>query len=432
MPNSSRLIHPVSGPIEAEVSVPGSKSDTNRALIVAALAEGRSVLTGALFSDDTRYMMDALRQLGFVVAADEPAHTLTVDGLGGHISADRADLFVGLAGTAMRFLTAFVALGQGRYRIDGTERMRQRPIQPLLDSLNQLGVCAVSEYGTGCPPVVVESKGMTGGTARMAGHQSSQYFTALLLVGPCTPKGLDIEVEGAMVHTPYIDLTATVMRRFGAMMRHENYRRLYVPGAQRYRATAYSVEPDASAASYFFAAAALTGGRVRVHGLGRECAQGDIRFVEVLEKMGCRVCREKDAVEVTGPSKLRGIDVDMGDISDTALTLAAIAPFANGPVIIRGLGHTRLQETDRVAAPVAELRKLGVSVEEHPDAIVIQPAAPHGGEVETYDDHRMAMSFALIGLRTPGVVILNPGCTAKTFPDFFERLDQATGQSSGG
>lgn len=428
MTDLSRDIHPVSGPINADVTVPGSKSDTNRALIIAALADGCSTLTGALFSDDTRYLMAALKELGFAVDGDEAANTITVTGLGGRIPASSADLYVGLAGTAMRFLTAFVALGQGRYRIDGTERMRQRPIQPLLDSLNQLGVKAFSELGTGCPPVLIESDGLTGGRARMAGSQSSQYFTALLLVGPLTREGIEIEVEGELVHTPYIDLTASVMARFGATMNHTDYRVLRVPGGQSYRAMGYPVEPDASAASYFFAAAAVTGGRVTVRGLGRDCKQGDIRFVDVLEKMGCAVNWECDSVEVIGPAQLNGVDVDMGPISDTALTLAAIAPFADSPVTIRGLSHTRLQETDRVAAPVAELRRLGVTVEEHPDAMVIHPSMPHGGRVETYDDHRMAMSFALIGLRVPGITILNPICVAKTFPDYFERLEEATSQ----
>jgi 3-phosphoshikimate 1-carboxyvinyltransferase len=424
MPLSSLDIQPVAGPVDAVVTVPGSKSDTNRALLAAALAEGRSRLRGALFSDDTRYMMEALRRLGFTVEGEEEARTIVIDGLGGRIPAAAADLFVGNAGTAMRFLTAFVALGRGRYRLDGVERMRQRPIQPLLDGLRQLGVEAFSEYGNGCPPVVVETAGIEGGKVRMAGHQSSQYFTALLLVGPYTRTGIDIEVEGAMVHAPFIDLTAAVMRRFGVAMRHEAYKRLHVPGGQRYRAMVYDIEPDASAASYFFAAAALTAGRIRVNGLGGECAQGDLRFVDVLERMGCRVRREAHFVEVAGPQQLHGIDVDMGGISDTALTLAAIAPFADGPVTLRGLAHTRHQETDRVAAPVNELRRLGIPVEEHPDYMVIYPSTPHGGRVETYDDHRMAMSFALIGLRIPGITILNPGCVSKTFPDFFDRLQE--------
>lgn len=424
---SSIEIHPLPFPLNAVVTVPGSKSDTNRALIVAALADGPSQLRGALFSDDTRYMVSALRTLGFAVITDEPACTIRIDGLHGRIPVSSANLFVGNAGTAMRFLTAFVALGQGQYRLDGTQRMRERPIQPLLDGLNQLGVRATTQYGNDRPPVIIEANGLQGGRVRMVGSQSSQYFSALLLVGPCTRDGMEIDVEDELVSRPFIDLTAAVMRRFGAAMHNEAYRRLIVPGGQRYRAREYDVEPDATSASYFFAAAAVTGGRVRVEGLGRDSAQGDLRFIDVLERMGCRVIRDDRSIDVIGPSRLRGIDIDMSEISDTALTLAAIAPFADGPVTIRGLAHTRLQETDRIAASVAELRRLGVRVDEFPDRMTIYPSLPHSGDVETYDDHRMAMSFALIGLRVPGIRILNPACVSKTFPDYFERLARLTG-----
>ncbi|MBI4552303.1 MAG: 3-phosphoshikimate 1-carboxyvinyltransferase [Candidatus Latescibacteria bacterium] len=419
-------IHPLSSPLDAVVTVPGSKSDTNRALIVAALADGSSQLRGALFSDDTQYMAGALRALGLTVLTDETAGTIRVDGQNGGVPVSSADLFVGNAGTAMRFLTALVALGHGRYVLDGTERMRERPIQPLLDGLNQLGVRATAQHGNGCPPVIVETDGLHGGRVRMAGHQSSQYFSALLLIGPCTRDGLEIDVDGDLVSRPFIDLTASVMRRFGAEMRHEAYTRLIVPGGQGYRARKYNVEPDATNASYFFAAAAVTGGRVRVEGLGRDSAQGDLRFVDVLERMGCRIIWDDRSIEVIGRSRLHGIDIDMSGISDTALTLAAIAPFADGPVTIRGIAHTRLQETDRIAAAVTELRRLGGGVDEFPDRMIIYPALPHAGDVETYDDHRMAMSFALIGLRVPGIRILNPACVRKTFPDYFERLARLT------
>ena len=423
---SSIDIQSVSGPIKAEVTVPGSKSDTNRALIAAALADGASVLHGALFSDDTRYMMSALRTLGFPVDADEQLHTISITGLSGRIPVSEANLFLGNSGTSIRFLSAFVALGRGRYCLDGIERMRQRPIQPLLDGLAQLGTKATSEQNNGCPPVVIETNGLNGGKVRMGGEQSSQFFTALLLIGACTEQGIDIEVEGRLVSTPYIDLTASVLHRFGVSMTHEDYQRLHVPGGQSFRAQTYEVEPDASAASYFFAAAAITGGRVRINGLGRHSVQGDIHFVDVLGKMGCTVSWGDDYVEVVGPQQLRGVDIDMESISDTAPTLAAIAPFADSTVTIRGIGHVRRKETDRIAAPVTELRRLGVQVEEYPDYMVIHPAAPHAGEVETYDDHRMAMSFALIGLRVPGITILGPDCTNKTFPGFFDLLDRVT------
>ena len=416
-------IQPLHHPPDTSVAVPGSKSDTNRALVIAALADGPTCLQKALFSDDTRYMSEALRRLGFAVEANHTARTFRVEGRNGRIPADSGDLFVGNAGTAMRFLTAFAALGNGRYRIDGVDRMRERPIQPLLDGLSNLGVEAVSEQSNGCPPVVVSSSGLTGGHTRMAGHLSSQFFSALMLIAPYTKDGVTIDVEGEMVSRLFLDMTVTVMGRFGVRVSHDNYQRIHIPGQQSYRAMTYHIEPDASAASYFFAAAAITGGKIRVEGLGKECAQGDLTFVDVLEKMGCRVNREEHATEVIGPGRLKGIDIDLSAISDTALTLAAIAPFADGPVTIRGLAHTRGQETDRIAAPTTELRRLDIEVEEHPDYMVIHPGTPKATAIETYDDHRMAMSFALVGLRIPGIKILDPACTAKTFPDYFIRLD---------
>lgn len=415
-------IDPLSQPPDAVVTVPGSKSDTNRAMLIAALADGPSQLTGALFSDDTQYMSQALQTLGFVVDARSETGTISVTGLNGRIPATSADLFVGNAGTAMRFLTGLTALGSGTYRIDGVERMHKRPIQPLLDGLNQLGVRATSERDNGCPPVQISSDGLAGGSVKMAGDQSSQYFSALMLIAPCTSSGITIDVEGELVSRLFIDMTAAVMNRFGADVSHESYRRIHVPGGQNYVAMKYDVEPDASAASYFFAAAAISGGRVRVEGLGADCAQGDLKFVDVLEKMGCIVTREARATEVIGPEQLRGIDVDLSAISDTALTLAAIAPFADAPVTIRGLAHTRDQETDRISAPTTELRRLGIIVDEFPDRMTIHPGVPIGGVVETYDDHRMAMSFALPGLLVPGISISNPDCTSKTFPDYFDRL----------
>ena len=416
-------IQPFAQPPDACVSVPGSKSITNRALVAAALAGGRSLLHGALFSDDTRCMLEALRALGLRVASDEAAATLAVEGAGGRVPSPAAELFVGNSGTTVRFLTALVALGHGRYRLDGIPRMRQRPIEPLLDSLRQLGAHAFSEQGTGCPPVVVQANGLTGGHARMRGDLSSQFFSALLLAAPVTRQGMEIEVEGELVSKPYIDLTAAVMRAFGASMSHDVYRRLRVPAGQRYQAREYEIEPDASNASYFFAVAAITGGHVRVEGLGRESAQGDYRFLEILERMGCRVERGADATEVWGPGSLQGVEADMKDISDMAQTLAALAPFAAGPTLILGIAHTRLQETDRVAAMVTELRRLGQSVEEYPDGLRITPAPVRPAELATYDDHRMAMAFALIGLRVPGIRLLDPACVAKTFPDYFSRLD---------
>ncbi len=409
-------------PVDATVWLPGSKSYTNRALIIAAMAGGESLVRSALFSDDTDYMASALRTLGIAVEEDVGAASFRVSGAGGGIPAGDAELFVGNAGTAARFLTAFVATGHGRYVVDGNERMRQRPIQPLLDALQQLNVRASAQLGNGCPPVVVEAAGLAGGKARIPGNISSQYFSALLMAGPLSRDGIELEVEGDLVSKPYTEMTLSTMLAFGAEGSNEEFRRFRVPGGQRYTGRGYDVEPDASGASYFFAAAAVTGGRVRVLHLGRDSAQGDLHFVDLLERMGCTVNRAGDYTEVIGTGVLGGIEADMADISDTAQTLAAIAPFATGPVTISGIAHVRGKETDRVAAMATELRRLGQRVDERPDGLTIHPAPVQPAEIETYDDHRMAMSFAVTGLRAHGVRIKDPGCVSKTFPDFWERF----------
>jgi len=418
-------IEPLVRPVDAVVEVPGSKSYTNRALLIAALADGRSTLRGALFSEDTERMADSLRRLGLRVEEDPADARYDVWGTGGRIPAASAELFVGNSGTTVRFLTAMLGLGHGRYLVDGVERMRQRPIQPLLDALQALGVRAVSTAGTGCPPVVVEADGMAGGEVSMPGDKSSQYFSALLMVGPLTRDGLTLHVEREMVSKPYIDLTANIMAAFGATMeRDADYRTLRVPGGQRYAPREYFVEPDASNASYFFGAAAITGGRVRVRNLGTGSAQGDLRLLDALEQMGCEVTRGVDEIEVKGPERLRGIQVDANAYSDMAQTLFAIAPFAEGPTEVRNISHTRVQECDRLSASAAELQRLGQEVEEYPDGLRVTPRPVTPAVVQTYHDHRMAMAFALVGLRAPGVSIADPGCTAKTFPDYWQRLER--------
>lgn len=415
-------IRPASQPIDATVVLPGSKSYTNRALILAAMAHGRSVLKQALFSDDTDYMADALRTLGIDVQQNRAAAEFVVNGGGGKVPVRGAELFVGNAGTAARFLTSFVALGRGEYLIDGVPRMRQRPIQPLLETLQQLDVDAQAVNGNGCPPVRVRTRGLTGGRARMRGDISSQYFSSILMVAPLSKQGVELEVEGDLVSKPYIDMTASTMAEFGATVENHGYQRFTVAGGQHYEGRRYDIEPDASGASYFFAAAAVTGGRVRVEHLGRGSGQGDLNFVDVLERMGCSVTKADDYTEVVGPAQLRGVEVDMGDISDTAQTLAAIAPFADGPVTIRNVANIRFKETDRVAAVATELRRLGIVVDERPDGLTIHPGAMTPAAVDTYDDHRMAMSFAVTGLKLPGLQINDPACVSKTFPDFWERF----------
>jgi 3-phosphoshikimate 1-carboxyvinyltransferase len=425
----SLLVQPVARPVEGDVRVPGSKSITNRALMLAALADGTSHLEGALFSDDTHYMSEALRQLQIPVRADAENELFEVDGQG-RVPAQSAELFVGNSGTSARFLTALVALGNGTFRLDGVERMRQRPIRDLLSALQQLGVDARDDLGSGCLPVTVRADGLRGGRCTMRGDASSQFLSALLMAAPLSENGIEITIEGDLFSIPYIEITLRMMQQWGAQVLHEQMRRFHVPGAQKYRAQNYGIEPDASGASYFWAAAALTGGRGRVFGIGENSLQGDAAFVDVLEKMGCAVVRGADFIEVRGPQKLRGVDVDMNAISDTVMTLAAIAPFADAPVNIRNVGHIRHKETDRIHAVVTELRRLGVRVEERADGLTIFPAsALQTARVETYDDHRMAMSFAITGLKSPGVTILDPGCVAKTFPDFFERLGKLCGMA---
>jgi 3-phosphoshikimate 1-carboxyvinyltransferase len=422
---------PVSRPVVGTAYVPGSKSITNRALLIAALAEGESTLTGALFSDDTRYMAAALNQLGIPVHGDRDAESFVVQGCDGEIPATEADLFLGNSGTSMRFLAAAVALGHGTFRLDGVPRMRERPISPLLEALARLGVDATSDEGTGCPPITVRADGISGDTTSLAGDKSSQYFTGLLMAAPYARNGMTIRVDGELVSKPYIEITADVMAAFGveAEIDDENWASFTVGPDQSYTGRQYQIEPDASNASYFFAAAAITGGEVRVEGLGSDSLQGDLDFVDVLEAMGCEIGMTENETVVKGPAggKLRGGEFDMQEISDTAQTLAAIAPFADGPVTIRGVAHNRIKETDRISAVATELRKLGQEVEEFEDGMTITPRPVTPADIETYDDHRMAMSFGVTSLRAAGIRILDPECTAKTFPDYFDRLIALTG-----
>jgi 3-phosphoshikimate 1-carboxyvinyltransferase len=415
-------ITPAPGPVHGTIRPPGSKSITNRALVCAALADGVSTLSGALDSDDTRVMIDSLERLGIHTKSDAARRMLRVHGCGGRIPNAKADLYIANSGTSVRFLTALVALGHGTYRLDGTRRMRERPIQDLLNGLAQLGVDAVSETGNGCPPVVVRADGLQGGAARVRGNISSQFLSGLLLAAPYADQPVELVIDGELVSKPYIEITLAVMRSFGVAVDAGDLARFAIP-RKHYLASDYAIEPDASAASYFFATAAITGGEVTVEGLNRDTLQGDIRFCDCLEQMGCQVRYERDRTTVTGDA-LRGIEVNMNAISDTVQTLAAVALFASGPTTITGVAHIRHKETDRIGNLAIELRKLGAQVDEFPDGLRITPAELHGAPMETYHDHRMAMSLSLVGLRIPGVVILDPKCTEKTYPDFFNDLRQ--------
>lgn len=428
--SAARTIVPLAAPPDATVAVPGSKSLTNRALVMAALADGRSRLINALFADDTVVMVESLRRLGFAVDVDERALEMRVEGRGGIIPAGAADLFVGGAGTAARFLTAMVCLGSGRYRLDGTARMRERPVGDLVDALTTLGASVTATRGS--LPLLIEARGLRGGRAAVRGDVSSQFVSAVLMAAPYAAGDVELLVEGRLVAAPYVAMTLAAMAAFGIEVEHDGLRRFLVRAGQRYRPRDYAVEPDASGAAYFFAAAAITGGRVRVPGLSSASLQGDARFVDVLEQMGCRVERAPDALTVGGRGwpgdargdVLRGVDVDLGAMSDQTMTLAAIAPFAAGPTRIRGVAHIRHQESDRLAATAAELRRLGQEVEEFDDGLAVTPRPVRPAVVQTYDDHRLAMAFAITGLRAPGIAIADPGCVAKTFPDFFGRLER--------
>lgn len=410
------------GPLRATIRPPGSKSITNRALICAALADGESTLTGALDSEDTRVMIEALRRLGIAVEHDPEKSTVRVVGCGGRLPVEQADLYVANSGTTVRFLTAMLALGHGTYRLDGTPRMQQRPISDLLVALRQLGGDVISEPDNGCPPVVVRARGLSGGTATVGGNVSSQFLSGLLMAAPYAKADVELLVRGGLVSKPYVDMTLAVMASFGARVGTDESGRLAIAVPQCYRARRYAIEPDASAASYFFAAAAITRGEVTVEGLSQNSLQGDVLFCECLKEMGCEVRYGQNQITVVG-SALHGINVEMNAISDTVQTLSAVALFAEGPTDIERVAHIRRKESNRIHDLAVELRKLGAEVKYRHDGLTIIPRPLHAAEIDTYDDHRMAMSLALVGLAVPGVVIRDPDCVGKTYPQFFRDLE---------
>ncbi len=417
-----QLVEPIEGPLDAAVVVPGSKSITNRALVVAALAEGCSTLEGALSAEDTEAMADSLVRLGIPVSIDTSASEIAVEGRGGRLAPGPVELDARLSGTTARFVLPVLALGQGRYRLDGLPPLRRRPMGPTLGALRRLGAVVEEEAAVGHLPVSVVASGLKGGTVRVPGSASSQFASGLLLSAPAMAEGLHLELEPPTVSRPYLELTLAVMEAFGAEVAG-NVESGVTVDAGRYRGRRYRIEPDASAASYFFAAAVICGGRVRVPGLGRASAQGDLAFVDILDAMGARVRWEEGAVEVSSGDDLRGVEVDMADCSDVAQTLAAVAVFASSPTRVRGIGFIRRKETDRIAAVVGELRRCGIDAIEEADGFTVRPGRPRPARIETYHDHRMAMSFTLLGLREPGIEIADPSCVAKTFPGFFAAVD---------
>ncbi len=415
--------------IDTTVQVPGSKSLTQRALIAAALANGSSQLVGPLASEDTRYTIDALQSMGIKVNDSDPQAWI-VEGSGGQILEPEQDIFLGNNGTATRFLTSVTALGKGTFHITGSERMSQRPIAPLMEALHGWNVAITSDAANGCPPLTIEAKGLSGGKTILPEGKSSQYLSSLLLVAPFAATPATLEVQGEVFSKPYVEMTLSVMADFGIGVET-------VPGLNYfkiprgcYQGRTYHIEGDASGASYFWAAAAVTGGKVTVANVPVPSLQGDANLVPFLARMGCQVEKADQGITVIGPETLAGIEVDMGDMPDVAPTLAVVAAFAEGTTIINNIEHLRIKECDRLSAVVTELRKLGVEVEEEQARMVIHGKGSStnfsGATIETYDDHRMAMCFAVAGLRIPGVIISDPDCVRKSFPDFWQRFNSLT------
>ena len=422
-------VAPLEDPPDAAVRLPGSKSITNRALVCAALAPGETTLEGALFADDTEAMVGAVRALGAEVDCDPAAAAMRVRGTAGAVGAAAGIVIdARMSGTTGRFLAPVAALSKHASTIDGHPQLRGRPFGDLADALRRLGVSV--EFPDGGDGLPMRIRGpIRKRMAHVAADRSSQFLSGLMLAAPAVPHGMWLPVVGSVVSQSYVEMTAAVMEAFGASARVEPAFVRVLGGGYRSPGR-FAVEPDASAASYFMAAAAVTGGTVRIEGLGARSIQGDARFAAVLESMGATVHQDRSATTVTG-GPLRGIDVDLADMSDTAPTLAAVAALADTPTTVRGIGFIRGKESDRIAAAVAELRRCGVTARELPDGFTVEPGpAPVGALVRTYDDHRIAMAFSVLGLRVPGIRIENPGCVAKTFPGFFETLDSLRPRST--
>ncbi|MBA3683917.1 MAG: 3-phosphoshikimate 1-carboxyvinyltransferase [Planctomycetes bacterium] len=426
MPVEPLAVAPLPAPVTATWAVPGSKSITNRALVLAALAEGTSLIENVLESDDTRHMRTALTALGIDIVdyqAAQPdggqAPALRVVGGRSRLKAPAQPLFIGNSGTTVRFLAAAAALVPGPVTLVGDAAMAKRPIQDLVDGLRQLGVRV--DCANGCPPLTIHGGTLAGGQVRMRGDRSSQYFSALLMAAGLADGDVTVAIEGELVSRPYVDMTRRMIADFGGLV-EESPDGFRVRRCASYRGRSYAVEPDASSASYPFAAAAATGSTITVPGMTARSLQGDYGFVEVLRRIGCDVRSDAAGTTVSAAPGLRGIDVDMHDISDTVMSLAAIAPLLAGPTTIRNVANIRIKECDRLTATVSELRRLGQRVEHGDDWLTIHPAPIVPATVECYHDHRIAMSFAVLGLARPGVTIADPACTAKTYPGFWDDL----------
>ena len=399
------------------ITVPGSKSYTHRYLIAAALADGQSTLKNCLHSEDTGLTLAALQQMG--TSIKKQGQLVVVDGTGGGLRAPAEPIYLGNSGTSMRLLTALAAISDGKHLLTGTERMCERPIGDLIEALTQIGIDAQAKNGDGCPPVEIKGGQLAGGKVYLNCKTSSQFLSALLLIAPYTNKGLDIHVTEGPVSKPYIDMTIQVMGKLGVEVNREGYQKYFVRGGQKYQAGEYLVEPDCSQASYFWAAAAITGASIKINGIHQNSIQGDVRLVEVFRAMGCDVYSQADGIMVTG-GPLHAVQVDMSDMPDMVPTLAVVAAYAKGTTVIENVAHLKAKESDRIAAVANELEKMGIDVKRAGDGMSIKGGIPKGAEIDTYDDHRIAMSFAVAGLKTPGVVIKNQDCVKKSFPNFWQ------------
>lgn len=420
----NQIIRAVKKPIHASVRIPGSKSMTNRALLLAALADGVSEISGMLISDDTRALAEALHQLGIAIQLDEHDCSCIVGGSGGPFPKKEAKIWCDSAGTVARFLLAACAASPGKYYFDGTEQIRRRPIEPLIRVLRAQGAKITPKEAERMPFTIKGAESLAGGDIEIEGNETGQFISALLMAAPFAKLPVDIQ-SANIVNRPYVDMTCSMMGDFGVLVRRMHQARFLIPVPQRYKATDYVIEPDLSTASYFFAAAAVTGGEVAIQAIDIENSkQADVKFLLLLEKMGCQTVESEKNFIVKGPKELRGINVDMRDFSDTFMTLAAMAPFAKSPTTITNIGHTRLQESNRIEAMRKGLHQMEVKVEEGPDWMRIHPSTPKPAVIDSHNDHRIAMAFSILGLRVPGVEIKGAECVSKTCPEFFTLWDQ--------